>query len=290
MSDQTPFTLTIFVADGDPDGLQIVERTNWNGKAVVFPKAIYPDVRKRDEFGQTSIYLLLGRDEANDEDMVYVGEADIVRERFNEHIVKKDFWNRAVFFVAGPGHLNKAHVKYLEHRLVDLGIKAKRARIENGNAPSAPSLSESDKAAMDVFLSHVLGILPVLGVNAFEQSSAKETSPTNPELYAETGKAKGTGKDTTQGFIIIEGSLAAVEEVPSLQNHFPRTCNLRKKLLENGVLVQEGKHYRFTQDYTFSSPSLAGEVLLGRPSNGRVDWKAEDGRTLKEIQEAQAAE
>jgi hypothetical protein len=290
MSSQTPFTLSIFVADGDPDGLQIVERTNWNGKAVVFPKAIYADVRKRDEFSQTAIYLLLGRDEANDEDMVYVGEADIVRERFNDHVSKKDFWTRAVFFVAGPGHLNKAHVKYLEHRLCDLGNKAKRARMENGNAPSEPNLSESDKAAMDVFLSHMLGILPVLGVDAFEQSSVKETSPTNPLLYAETGKAKGTGKDTAQGFIIIEGSLAAVEEVPSLSKHFPRTCKLRQKLLDNGVLVPEGEHYRFTQDYTFSSPSLAGEVLLGRPSNGRVDWKAQDGRTLKEIQEAQAAD
>jgi len=218
LSSQTPFTLTIFVADGDPDGLQIVERTNWNGKAVVvvFPRATYADVRKRDEFAQTGVYLLLGHDEDSDEDMLYVGEGDLVRDRFNQHIANKDFWTRAVFFVAGPGHLNKAHVKYLEHRLVDLGNKAKRCKMDNGTAPSAPRLSESDEAAMDVFLSHMLGILPVLGVNAFEQSSVRETSPTNPLLYAETGKAKGTGKDTAQGFIIIEGSKAAVEEVPSL--------------------------------------------------------------------------
>jgi hypothetical protein len=34
-----PFSLRIFVADGDPDGLRIVDRTNWNGKALVFPRA-----------------------------------------------------------------------------------------------------------------------------------------------------------------------------------------------------------------------------------------------------------
>ncbi len=33
----TPFSLRIFVADGDPDGLPIVERSNWVGRALVFP-------------------------------------------------------------------------------------------------------------------------------------------------------------------------------------------------------------------------------------------------------------
>ncbi len=287
MSEQTPFTLTIFVADGDPDGLQIVERTNWNGKAVVFPKATYADVRKRDEFGQTAIYLLIGRDEANDEEVVYVGEAEVVRDRFNDHVSKKDFWSRAVFFVAGPGQLNKAHVKYLEHRLVDLGHKAKRAKLENGNAPSAPGLSESDKAAMDVFLSHMLGILPVLGVDAFEQSSGQQASPAQPLLYGETGKAKGTGRDTPQGFVIAADSLAANKETNSCITHMPHIVKLREKLVQNGVLVPDGKYLRFTQDYSFSSPSMAATVMRGNSTNGRTFWKDAQGQTLRQIQEAQ---
>jgi hypothetical protein len=54
------FSLRIFVADGDPDGLRIVERSNWIGKALVFPRALLPQVKKRDELGQTGVYLLLG--------------------------------------------------------------------------------------------------------------------------------------------------------------------------------------------------------------------------------------
>jgi len=290
MSKQTPFTLTIFVADGDPDGLQIVERTNWNGKAVVFPRATYADVRQRDEFSQTGVYLLLGPDEDSDRDMLYVGEGDLVRDRFNQHIVNKDFWTRAVFFVAGPGQLNKAHVKYLEHRLVDLGNRAKRVKLENGNAPSAPKLSESDRAAMDVFLGNMLGILPVLGVNAFEQSSAAAiATPSNPLLYCESSKGKGTGKDTPQGFVVLEGSLASLTEVPSMSKHLPHISKLRKMLVENGVFVEDGKFYRMTQDYTFSSPSQATDVLFGTSTNGREAWRDASGRTLKEIQEAQAA-
>ncbi len=37
----TPFSLRIFVADGDPDGLRIVERSNWVGRALVFTRAAW---------------------------------------------------------------------------------------------------------------------------------------------------------------------------------------------------------------------------------------------------------
>jgi hypothetical protein len=42
MSLSKPFSLRIFVADGDPDGLRLVERTNWVGKAIVYPRALLP--------------------------------------------------------------------------------------------------------------------------------------------------------------------------------------------------------------------------------------------------------
>jgi len=56
------------------------------------------------------------------------------------------------------------------------------------------------------------------------------------------------------------------------------------------VLGLQGGLYQFTQDYSFSSPSTAAAVVLGRSANGRIEWKAADGRTLKELQEAEAAQ
>jgi hypothetical protein len=54
----TPFSLRIFVADGDPDGLRIVDKSNWIGKALVFPRALLPQVETRPELAQTGVYLL----------------------------------------------------------------------------------------------------------------------------------------------------------------------------------------------------------------------------------------
>src|SRR5262245_21031159 len=172
MSNQPPFSLRILVADGDPNGLRLVERSNWIGKAVMFPRGLYPQVRGRPEFQQTGVYLLLGPRPQGDGEMLYVGEGDPVRPVLETHHANKDFWTRAVFFVAGPGQLNKAHVQYLEAQLVSRARAAKRMPLENANIPSEPTLSEADRADMDVFLSNILGMLPVLGIHAFEQSPA----------------------------------------------------------------------------------------------------------------------
>ena len=74
----TPFSLRIFVADGDPDGLRVVERSNWIGKALVFPRALLPKVKLRDELGQTGVVLLLGPRDDGDGDggKLCIGEGD----------------------------------------------------------------------------------------------------------------------------------------------------------------------------------------------------------------------
>ncbi len=287
MATQPPFSLRIFVADGDPDGLRLVERSNWIGKAVVFPRALYPKVRNRSEFQQTGVYLLLGPRTDGDGEMLYIGEGDPVRPRLDDHHGKKDFWTRAVFFVAGPGQLNKAHVQYLEAALVSRALEAKRMPLENGNKPSKPTLSEADCADMDVFLHNILGMLPVMGIHAFEQSpsSAKLESLL---LHCQGRGATASGLDTPQGFVVRQGSFASVDEVPSLKEHFPNVTELRSDLLKSGVLILESTLLRFTQDYTFNSPSLASAVVMGRSASGRTDWKDGSGRTLKQIQEAQA--
>ena len=52
----TPFSRRIFVADGDPDGLRIVDKSNWIGKALVFPRALLPQVKARTELVPTDVY------------------------------------------------------------------------------------------------------------------------------------------------------------------------------------------------------------------------------------------
>ena len=285
----TPFSLRIFVADGDPDGLRIVDKSNWIGKALVFPRALLPQVKARPELAQTGVYLLLGPRPDGEGDMLYVGEGDPIRPRLESHYAQKDFWTRAIgFTTTTAGQLNKAHVQFLESRLIALARAAKRMPLDNANQPAEPSLSEADRADMEVFLGHMLGMLPVLGVHAFEQAPKAPAAKAGPVLSCKGKGVQATGYEASQGFVVRAGSQAVVDSAPSMAQHVRGMFDLRQELISNGVLVPLGGLFQFTQDYTFSSPSTAAAVVLGRSANGRVEWKAADGRTLKEIQEAEA--
>lgn len=284
MTDPKPFSLRIFVADGDPDGLRLVERSNWVGKAMVFPRALLPKIKQRAELGQTGVYLLLGPREDGEGEMLYVGEGDPVRPRLESHYAQKDFWNRAVCFVAAPGQLNKAHVQFLEANLIRLARAAKRLPLDYANQPAEPSLSEADCADMQVFLENMLGMLPVLGIHAFEQTVSVMAVAPQAILICKGKGVTASAYEATQGFIVKAGSLAAGEAVPSMQQHVRSMFNIRQELIQNGVLQREDDHFRFMQDYAFSSPSAAAAVILGRSANGRVEWKDGKGRTLKELQ------
>ncbi|MCA3239095.1 MAG: GIY-YIG nuclease family protein [Curvibacter sp.] len=285
-----PFSLRIFVADGDPDGLRIVDKSNWIGKALVFPRALLPQVKARPELAQTGVYLLLGPRPDGEGDMLYVGEGDPIRPRLESHYAQKDFWTRAIgFTTTTAGQLNKAHVQFLESRLIALARAAKRMPLDNANQPAEPSLSEADRADMEVFLGHMLGMLPVLGVHAFEQA-AKVQAPMAPVLTCKGKGVAATGYEASQGFVVKAGSQAVPEAVPSMQQHVRGMYDLRQELIANGVLAQDATGYRFTQDYPFSSPSTAAAVVLGRSANGRIEWKDAQGRTLKELQAAEASQ
>ena len=115
-----PFSIKIFLPDGDPDGLRIIEKSNWTGVGVVFNRSIYQESRKRSEFERTGVYILVGTSDDSTLPMVYIGEGDPVKPRIESHYSKKDFWNWGIFFTAKDESLNKAHVKYLESRLIEL--------------------------------------------------------------------------------------------------------------------------------------------------------------------------
>lgn len=285
MNSATPFSLRIFVVDGDPDGLRVVDRSNWSGKALVFPRTLLPSVKQRAEFGLTGVYMLIGPRSDGEGEMLYVGEGDPVRQRLENHFAHKDFWTWAVFFVASEGLLNKAHVQFLESRLIKLASAAKRIALDNGNSPAEPSLSELDRAYVEVFLDHVLGMLPVLGVHAFEAVTQRSLKTDSSELVCKGKGIVARGYESTQGFVVTAGSQAVLEEAPSMKVHVRSMFDIRQTLIANGVLKKAETFYEFTQNYVFSSPSTAAANVLGRSANGRIEWKDTNGRTLKELQE-----
>jgi hypothetical protein len=280
-----PYSIRMFLPDGDPDGLRLIEKSNWTGLGVVFSRSGYKDALKREEFQRTGVYVLVGTSEESSLPTIYLGEGDPVRPRLDSHYAKKDFWNWGVFFVTSNQSLNKAHVKYLESRLIQLAKDAKQCNLDNSNDSSKPTLSEADVADMESFIQDMLKVFPLIGLSVFEKP--EQVRGTRELLYIKAKGIKARGYETSRGFVVLEGSEAVIGEVPSIHQYL---TNLRSDLVKKGVLQDQDGHFVFSEDYLFSSPSTAAGVVQGRSANGRTNWKDANGTTLKAIQAASTKE
>jgi hypothetical protein len=280
-----PYSIKIFLPAGDPEGIRTIEKSNWTGAGIVIPRALMSEAKNRRELARTGVYVLVGPPEESGLSRVYVGEGDPIKPRLEQHAAKKDFWTSCIAFTSKDENLNKAHVQYIESRLITLAAQAKRCVLDNGNAPALPSLSDADGADAEGFLSEIMLCFPVLGLTVFTAAAPIQKSA--KLLFISAKGIKAEGMETHDGFVVRTGSGAVKSEVPSCHAYLKE---LRAALISNGVLKPTTDGYAFAQDYVFPSPSTAAGVVQGRAANGRVDWKTKDGKTLKDLQEAKAKE
>jgi hypothetical protein len=275
-------TIKLFLVHGDAKRLRTAELSNWTGKAVAGPRSELDGVLSRDETEKSGVYFLIGTDSESGKSAVYVGEAEIIRDRLRGHL-DKDFWNHVVFFISKDENLTKAHIRYLEGRLIDQAKIAGRALVMNGQS-SGSKLPESDREDMEIFLDKIHQLMPVLGADALLPiGSAPDRHAKKQILVCEIKGLKATGHPTPTGFVILKGSQAVLKERASA-HQYPYTLASRRKLIEDGTLVDEGDHFKFTRDSEFSSPSAAATVVHGGSANGLLAWKSRDGKTLKELE------
>ncbi len=278
--------------DGTAYGPRLSEIGNWVGKAIYSPRSSINKIINRNEFDNPGVYCLKGdpTDEAFDE-KIYIGEAENIKVRLKQHLSdpNKDF-KELIFFVSKDELLTKTQIRYLESRLVQIAIDAKTAQIDNGNSPSLPTLHEADISDMEYFLEQIKLILPVMGFKFLISSTIKESDKNNisdkisiHETYLiKTKTFKATMQETDQGYIISKGS----EAKKSLSNSCTDTYrNMRRKLVETGIMKENLDKLIFTEDTVFNSPSAASNMVLGRNSNGFTEWITKNGLTFKEVQE-----
>ncbi|MGP9508165.1 GIY-YIG nuclease family protein [Halomonas sp. AOP43-D1-39] len=286
-----PTSIRIFLADGTPEGLRIVEKSNWTGRAVVANRSQLERALARSEMAQPGVYVLTGQTE-DGAAKLYVGEADALGDRIKQHVSGKEFWTRVVAFTSTNEGLNKANVRYLEASLLALAKTANQWALDNGTFPAPPPLSEADRADAEWFLAEMLVIFPLLGIDAFEaassQAAASSLEQVEPPLtlYLNERGAEGAGREVADGFVVLKGSLARAEETLSIHDYMREQ---RQLLQERGVLAPQDGKLVFTQDFRFSSPSAAAGVLVGGSANGRLAWKDANGKTLKAIQDVRLA-
>ena len=275
-------TIKLFLIHGDAKRLRTAELSNWTGKAVAGPRSELEVILAREEAVKSGVYFLIGTDSESGKSAVYIGEAESIRDRLRGHL-DKDFWNHAIFFIGKDENLTKGHVRYLEGRLIEQAKSAGRALVMNGQS-SGSKLPESDREDMEIFLEKIHQLMPVLGADVLLPiGSAPEGHAKKQVLVCEIKGLRASGHLTPTGFVVLKASQAVLKERASA-HQYPYTIASRKKLIDDGTLIEEGEHFSFTRDAEFSSPSAAAAVIHGGSANGLLAWKSKDGKTLKELE------
>ncbi len=279
----TSATIRLFLPRGDAKSLRTAEISNWTGKAVAAPRTELDELLAREELEKAGVYILLGSDPITSAARAYIGEAEVIRERLKQHKTK-EFWVSAIVFVSKDENLTKAHVRFLESRLLAEAAQIGRFVLEQNQAGGS-RLPESDGEDMEVFLAHIRQLLPVLGSDILApiaQPAAK--AQPGGVLFCRSKGAEARGQRTANGFVVIHGSTAVLEERPSAES-YPYVLVQRKKLIADGTLIEKDGFLSFTKDAEFSSPSAAAVVIHGGSANGLTAWKSQDGTSLKQLDE-----
>ena len=121
-------SLELFFVDGTPEGILTAQIFNWTGHVLVTPRIRLAEALKRDEAGFTGVYILLGDSDDGNLVRAYIGESDDVATRIRNHDANRDWWTQAILITSAANSLNKAHVRYLESRLIEEAHRAGRMK------------------------------------------------------------------------------------------------------------------------------------------------------------------
>jgi len=279
----TSATIKLFLPRGDAKSLRTAEISNWTGKAIAAPRTELDELLAREELEKAGVYILIGSDPLTNAVRAYIGEAEVIRDRLKQHKTK-EFWVSAILFVSKDENLTKAHVRYLESRLLTEAAQIGRFTLEQNQAGGS-KLPESDREDMEVFLARIRQLLPVLGSDILApitQATAK--AQPGGVLFCRIKGAEARGQRTANGFVIFHGSTAVLDERPSAES-YPYVVAQRNQLIADGTLIERDGFLVFTKDAEFSSPSSAAVVIHGGSANGLTAWKTKDGKSLKQLDE-----
>ena len=279
-------SIELFLVNGTADSLIIAELSNWNGKAIKIPR-IEVSSCDRDDITQAGVYFLFCKED-DGSDSVYIGEAENVKDRLVQHLrdyqseKEKYYWSTAVVFIGRD--LNKALIRYLENRFVEIARASKRYLVLTKNTYRNTVMKESQVAVMEEFVDNVKILINALGYKVLEPLAQMDSSTTlvdNELLYITSGSVNATGKVTAEGFVVFAG--ATVNEKTSVKSLSAGMKKQRQKLLDSskvdGLVT--------TEDILFSSSSAAADFILGYSVSGPRTWKTKEGKSLKEIESNQ---
>ena len=272
-------TIQIFLPSGDPSGIREASFTTGILRVIEVPKTPthLAEFYGMPESKAPCVYFLLEEDNDSAKPQVYIGQTYSVQTRFASHHEKKLFWQKAMVVSSRAEGFSTAHLLHLERMCIERAKAAGRFEVNNDNGGQRAPLPKQMMADCEDFFDSANLLLTTLGLDLFTTG----TSLAEPTYRCTAVGTDARAQYSPEGMTVLAGSKARVESTPSFETK--SFYQLRKKLLETGILKPDGGALVFTEDFIFNSPSAAAAVIVGNNTNGWEAWRTDDGKTLDEV-------
>lgn len=267
--------LEIIYHNGQPDGIRSIRRHLSTMTTYVIPRPLLAEAKKITGINRPGIYYLINENDENKIAQIYIGQTRNGVVRLDDHNRSKDFWNKAIMFLADSKTFSLDMISGLEEYAIMKAHESNRYKVENSVKPKY-EIDEYDLPSIEEVYEEIQFIMATQG---YKMDNAK-MSMNEADIFQTSRKgiiARGVyGGDKFQ---VLEGSEINLEKLVHLEKYNRQ----RKELYEKGDIVKQGDKYILKVTLEFNTPSGASDFVLGGSTNGWSEWKNKDGKTLDEV-------
>lgn len=296
--------INFYLMDDRPDGRAKLTTANWTGVVYRIPRTYLDKCNQREDLRYGGIYILFGKNDQNDKDIAYIGQAGLrkngegILRRIKDHLDEPIYWNEIIVVTTNNNFLGPTELSYLENHFYKDAFEAQRYIIKNANEPSLGNVTEERESEIREFEEKAKLLIGVLGFKIFqprikdsqnarsERIEEEEKESRENEFYIKrnikgVGEFSATVFRTPEGFVIPAGT-----KISSVT-----TDRVPQSVLEIRNDPEYVNDFITIKDALFATPSAACNFVFGRAENGRVRLKnCATGLSLKEMEEQEMEE
>lgn len=261
--------------NGQPDGIRSIRRNLSTMTVYVIPRPLLSEAKNISGINRPGIYYLINESDDNKIAQIYVGQTRNGITRLDDHNRSKDFWNKAIMFLAESKTFTLDMISGLEKFAIMKAQESKRYKVENTVVPKY-EIDEYDLASVEEIYDEIQFIM---GTQGYKMDDSKTSLDEAAVLHTTRNGIDAFGIYDGEKFEVLEGSQVNIDKEVKLERYNKQ----RAELLENGSITKIDGKYILNAILAFNTPSGASDFILGGSTNGWTEWKNKDGKTLDEL-------
>ena len=264
--------LEIIYHNGQPDGIRSIRRHLSTMTTYVIPRPLLAEAKKLSGINRPGIYYLISENDNNRIAQIYIGQTRNGVARLDDHNRSKDFWNKAIMFLADNKTFSLDMISGLEAYAINKAHDSNRYKVENSVNPKY-EIDEYDLPLIEEVYEEIQFIMATQG---YKMDNTRGTLNEAETLHTTRNGVLAFGVYDGECFEVLEGS----EVDMSRKCHSAVMEKQRQTAVANGDIACDNGKYKLKVSVSFASPSSAAMFVLGGSTNGWVEWKDKDGKTL----------